>query len=118
MAKFHGIVGFVDYVETAPDVFMEVASEKEYSGDFKRKNNRFVSTTTLNDNLVINNQIEIIATPYINQHFPSIRYVRWKGTNWKVTSVDDSNYPRIVLNLGEVYNGITPETSEDQQDSP
>lgn len=113
MAKFHGIVGFVDYVETAPDVYKEVASEKEYSGEFKRKNNRFVSTTTLNDNLTINSQIEIIASPELNQHFPSIRYVRWKGTNWKVTSVDDTNYPRIVLNLGEVYDGITPKNESE-----
>ena len=114
MAKFHGIVGFVDYVETAPDVWKEVASEKEYSGDIKRKNNRYVSTTTLNDNLAINNQIEIIADPYINQHFPSIRYVNWNGCNWKVSSVEDQ-FPRLILNLGEVYDGITPKT---QSDSP
>lgn len=114
MAKFHGKVGFVDYVETAPDVWQEVASEKEYSGDIKRKNNRFVSATTLNDNLAINNQIEILADPYINQHFPSIRYVNWNGCNWKVTSVEDQ-FPRLILNLGEVYNGTTLET---EQDSP
>ena len=105
MAKFHGIVGFVDYVETKPDVYKEVTTEREYSGDLKRKNNRYVSTSTLNDNLAINNQIEIIADPYINQHFPSIRYVHWKGADWKVTSVDDSTPPKIVLTLGDVYNG-------------
>lgn len=105
MAKFHGMVGFVDYEETSPSVFKEVASEREYSGELIRKNNRFVSGQSINDNLVINNQISIIADPYINQHFPSIRYVNWKGANWKVTSVDDSNFPRIILTLGDVYNG-------------
>ena len=105
MAKFHGIVGFVDYVETSPDVWQEVTSEREYSGDLIRKNNRYVAGQSINDNLVINNQISIIADPYINQHFPSIRYVTWKDCKWKVTSVDDSKFPRLILTLGDVYNG-------------
>ena len=109
MGKFHGMVGFVDYVESAPDVWKEVPYEKEYSGELIRKSNRsVVSTTTTNDNLVINNQISIIADPFMNAHFPSIKYVNSNGANWKVVSADDSNYPRIILNLGEVYHGITP----------
>lgn len=105
MAKFHGIVGFAIYEEKAPDVFKEVTVERQYSGDVLRKNNRYVAGQSINDNLVINNQISIIADPFINQHFPSIRYVNWKGANWKVTSADDSNPPRIILTLGDVYNG-------------
>lgn len=105
MAKFHGFVGFVEYVETSPDVWKEVATEREYSGDLIRKNNRYVAGQAINDNLVINNQISIIADPYINQHFPSIRYVVWRGAKWKVTSVDDSKFPKTILTLGEVYNG-------------
>lgn len=104
MAKFHGIVGFVDYVEKKPGVFKEIASEKPYSGDVIRKSNRSVSTSTINDNLVINVQLSIIADPYINQHFPSIKYVTWNGSSWKVTNVEP-NYPRMIITLGEVYNG-------------
>ena len=104
MAKFHGIVGFVYYEETKPGVIKEVVNEREYAGDIKRKSNRFVSGQQINDNLAINNQIEIIADPYINQHLPSIKYVEWNGTKWKVTSVEDQ-FPRLVLTLGEVYNG-------------
>lgn len=113
MAKFHGFIGFVEYVETAPDVYQEVASEREYSGDIKRKINRYVSvTTSINDNITLNNQIEILADPYLNQHFPSIKYVRWNGCNWKVTTVEDQ-FPRLILNIGEVYNGITPKTESE-----
>ena len=104
MARFHGKVGFVDFAETSPGVYTEVVNEREYAGDLKRKNNRFVSVAQVNDNLAINNQIEIIADPYINEHFPSIRYVEWNGTKWKVTSVEDQ-FPRLILALGEVYNG-------------
>lgn len=102
--KFVGIVGFVEYTEVKPGVFKEVATERKYAGDLKRKNNHFVSGQQINDNLAINNQIEIIADPYINEHFPSIKYVEWKGTKWKVTSVEDQ-FPRLILTMGEVYNG-------------
>lgn len=104
MDRFHGKIGFAIYEETAPSVWTPTLEEREYSGDILRNNNRFVAASTLNDNLVINNQISVIADPYINQHFPSIRYVNWKGYNWKVTSVEE-HYPRLVLTLGDVYNG-------------
>lgn len=107
MAKFHGIIGFADYEETGLDVCTPSVVEREYSGDILRKSNRYTaSTSQINDNLTINNQISIIADPYINQHFPSIRYVNWKGCNWKVESVDDQ-FPRLILTLGGVYNGET-----------
>lgn len=102
--KFHGKVGFVTYDAIRPGVWKEVVTERECAGDLKRKNNRFVSGQQINDNLAINNQIEIIADPYINEHFPSIKYVEWKGTKWKVTSVEDQ-FPRLILTMGEVYNG-------------
>ena len=105
MAKFYGKVGFIDFEETAPDVYKEVASERSYSGDILKKSNHFVEQTTLNDNLVLNLQIKIIADPYINSHFPSIKYVVYKGAAWKVTSTDDSNYPDVILTLGGLYNG-------------
>lgn len=106
MSKFHGNIGFAIYEETAPDVFKEVAVERPYSGDILRKINRSVSMQqSINDNIVLNNQISIIADPYINQHFPSIKYVVWKGAKWKVTSVDDSNPPKLILTLGDIYNG-------------
>lgn len=106
MAKFYGKVGFVEMVETRVSVFEEIPSERFYSGDVKRNNNRNVETmTSINDNIVFNTQIEIIADPYINSHFPSIRYVKWQGACWKVTSTDNINYPRIILTLGDIYNG-------------
>ena len=105
MAKFHGMIGFVTFEESVPGVYKEVTSEREYSGDIKRKINRYVPvTTSINDNIALNNQIEIIADPYINQHFPSIRYGEWNGCKWKVSSVENQ-FPRLILTLGEVYNG-------------
>lgn len=105
MAKFHGKVGFVETLETKRSVYEEVPTEREYSGDVTKNYNRSSSTDTINDNIVYSTQIEIIADPYINSHYPSIRYVKWQGATWKVTSVDPLKFPRMILTLGDIYNG-------------
>lgn len=105
MAKFHGIVGIIRLEETSPGVYEEITSEYERSGDVIRSVNRSVANDmSINDDLVINNQISIIASPLIYQNFHFIKYVTWNNVKWKVTSVTD-NYPRLILTLGDVYNG-------------
>ena len=112
MAKFHGIVGFVEMQEVRPGVWQEVATEKEYSGDVLKKIDRSVAGEYLNDNLVVNNQISIKTDPFLSQHFSSIKYVRWNNVNWKVKSIDVEP-PRLNLTLGEVYNGKQAKSAED-----
>lgn len=111
MAKFYGVVGYVDTQETAPGVYAEVATERKYYGDVLKNVKRYVSSEYLNDNLTVNNSISIMADAYAYDNFFAIRYVKWMGANWKVTDVEVQR-PRLILSLGEVYNGKTPESSD------
>lgn len=104
MAKFHGAIGFANLVETAPGVWTEEIKERTYSGDLKRNTRRLQTTDQVNDNLVISNEISIIADPYANDNFHSMRYVEFRGVKWKVTNVDATKYPRLILTVGGVYN--------------
>lgn len=105
--KFYGEIGFwKDDVEVEPGVFQPTIVERHYVGDIIRNNRRFQSAENQqNDNLVINNQIVIVADLYMQKSLSSIRYAKWEGVYWKVKSVD-VNYPSITLELGEVYDGI------------
>lgn len=105
MAKFHGIIGFVNQVETKPGVWEDVTTEKNYYGDILKNLANHQMASQLNDNFVVSDEISIIADGYFRENLSSIRYVNYMGANWKVTSIDGSNYPRIVLTLGGVYNG-------------
>lgn len=105
MAKFYGNIGFVVYTETKPGVFEEVQTEKKYFGDVLKNLARHQSANQLNDNFLISDEISIIADPFVRENLSSIRYVNYLGTNWSITNVDASNYPRLVLTLGGVYNG-------------
>ena len=55
------------------------------------------------DDIQINTRIEIVADPFAYANFAHIRYVEIWGQKWKVTGADPSNYPRIALTVGGLY---------------
>ena len=104
MAKFYGSIGFADTVEDTPGVWKEQITERRYYGDVIRNTRALQSTDQLNDNINVNNTISIVADPYANDHFHSMRYVIWQNTKWKISSVE-VQFPRLLLTLGGVWNG-------------
>jgi len=104
MAKWYGKVGYGINTETARGVWSDVITEKNYSGDMIRNSRRFVTSSSINDNISMSNEISIVADPFANQNFQSIKYVEYMGTLWKVLSVE-VQYPRLILGMGGVYNG-------------
>ena len=106
MSKFYGAIGYIAEVETAVDVVENLPIERMYRGELLRNSRSLQNGTDINDNINIGNQISILADPYANNHIHDMRYVRWRGTNWKVTNVDVQP-PRLILSLGGVYNGDT-----------
>lgn len=104
MAKFFGVIGFNEgTVETRPGVWEQQVVERQYYGDLIRNSRRLQSTDQLNDDINISNEISIVADPYANANFHSIRYVEFMGAKWKVSNVD-VQFPRLILSLGGVWN--------------
>lgn len=104
MAKWHGKVGYAETVETQPGIWEEQITERPYYGDLIRNTRRLQNSGGVNDNVNIGNQISIVADPYANQNFHSMRYAEHLGVKWKVTDVD-VQFPRLILSLGGEYNG-------------
>lgn len=105
MAKFYGLIGYANTVETAPGVYEEQITTKEYYGDLLRNSRKLqTSSDSLNDNINVANEISILADPFANNNFHSMRYVEFMGSKWKITSVD-VQFPRLILTIGGVYNG-------------
>lgn len=104
MAKFFGTIGFNEgTVETTPGVWEQQIVERQYYGDLIRNNRRLQPSNGLNDNISISNEISIVADPYANANFHSMRYVDFMGTKWKIANVD-VQFPRLILTLGGVWN--------------
>lgn len=104
MAKWYGVIGYDETLETRPGVWMNQITERNYYGDVIRNSRRLQTANQLNDNINISNEISIVADPYANQNFHAMRYVEFMGTKWKIENIT-VQYPRLILSLGGVYNG-------------
>lgn len=104
MAKFYGSIGYTETTETVPGVWTESITERKYSGDVIKNTRRWQDGENLNDNLVINNTISIVADPFAYQNFHAMRYITWMGASWKITNIEVQR-PRLILTIGGVYNG-------------
>ena len=103
MSKFYGTVGFVKTVETKPGIWEEQVEEKGYYGDLIRNIGRYNGSNKVNADFTLNNQISIVTDPYALENLQFIKFVRFLGTAWVVSSID-VEYPRLVLSLGDIYN--------------
>ena len=104
MAKWYGVLGYVDKVEKEPGVWVEGVIERPYFGDVIKNIRHLQNSGEVNDNVNVTNQISIVADPYALNHIHTLRYAEFYGANWKA-SVAEVQYPRITLTLGGLYNG-------------
>lgn len=110
MAKFYGEIGYGETIETRPGVHEDVITERKAYGDVIRNARQLQDGEYLNNNLSVSNSISIVADAYANEHFFAMRYIKWAGTLWTVSDVTVER-PRLLLRLGGVYNGPTPNTT-------
>lgn len=109
MARFSGVIGYGETVESPPDSgkWVKQVTELPYRGDVLRSTRQLEEGVDLNKNITVRNRISVVADEYATQHFFAIIYVMWQGARWTVTDVE-VQHPRLILSLGEVYNGPTP----------
>lgn len=108
MARFNDKVGYGESIEDPPDsgVWVDTITEYTYQGDVIRNARRLESGDKVNQDLTVGNSISIVADELANENFFNIKYVKWAGVLWTVTTVEVRS-PRLILSLGSVYNGPT-----------
>ena len=112
MTKFYDVVGYGNSVESpvGSGVWKDEITEYPYYGEVIDNSRRLEQGESVNKDITTGNSISILADDYAIEHFFAIRYVRWAGALWTVTTVKVKS-PRLILSLGSVYNGPTPSTS-------
>lgn len=108
MAKFLGQIGFSLTVESGPGVWDSVIVEKTYKGDIVRNSRRWDKGVDINDDLNLTNNISVVANDFLTENLSAMKYIKLHGGYWKITNVD-IEYPRVIITLGGVYNGPTPQ---------
>lgn len=106
MARFHGKIGYAETAKTAPGVSEEVITERDAYGDVVQNRSLLRAGDKVNPDVTLGNSISVVADAFAREHFLAIRYVRWAGKCWVVADTE-IQHPRLILRLGEVYNGPT-----------
>lgn len=105
MAKWFGKIGYVmPPQETEPGVWSETEIvEKDMYGDLITDRRRRQNTNEINDSITLANTLSVIADPFIEANCSYLAYVEIMGTKWKITDIDASTRPRLILTIGGVY---------------
>lgn len=101
--RFYGKVGFATEVETSPGIWKVDIVEKDYFGNLERVSyaNRG-SSSTINDDISLQNVLSLITDPFLEENLYDIKYITWKGSKWKISSVEII-HPRVKVTLGGLY---------------
>lgn len=103
MSKFFGQIGFFISEEVSPGVWEDQITERDYFGDVV-KNYRRLEGNEIVEDFNISNNISIVADPFAYENFQHMRYIRYMGAEWSISSIDVA-YPRLNLSIGGVYHG-------------
>jgi len=103
MAKFYGEIGYGATVETSPGVYGEQITARNYYGEIVKNARRVQGAESINDNINVSLEISILADPFANNNFHTMRYIQYMGAKWKITNVD-IQFPRLILTIGGIYN--------------
>jgi len=108
--KYYGNVGFTIEVEQYTDDgrptgnFLPEKHVYPYSGDVINLSSNRVPGDGANSDIKLSKRISIVGDPFAYQHFMNITYVEWMGVRYQVPSVD-VQFPRLIMEVGGVYNG-------------
>lgn len=111
MTKFFGRVGYVSSVRVG-GVVEDVPVERELYGEEKRNSRYFRQGDNVLGEVSVQTRLEVMADAFALENYRDIRYVWWAGVATTVDQVTVER-PRLILALGDRYNGPTAEVTND-----
>ena len=107
--RVSGVIGYGEQTKIRPGVVEDVIIEKKFRGETVRPpSSGHDEGGKVNDDLKVGVTLSIVAGAYHSTHVHAIRYITWQGKRWKVANVDVA-HPRLIMRLGGLYNGPTPD---------
>lgn len=102
MAKFSGLVGYVEEVEEYPGVWKPVNNPRQMRGDIIRQSSNNQNDTKVNNDVTLSHRVSLVGDAYAFDNYFNIKWVDIDGFRWRVTSVEVQR-PRILLTIGGPY---------------
>lgn len=99
---YHGKFGFVSAVDKGHGIWGKEIVERTYYGNLKRVSWHRADPQSMNPGVNISNQISVMTDAFLNDNFPDLKWVEFRGKKWAVMNVEVEP-PRIVITLGDIY---------------
>lgn len=108
--KWFGQIAFTVQSENEAGITTETLVIRDYYGDLLKvyKNDE---NNQVNLNFNVRNRISVLADPFAMNTFHSIAYITFMGAKWRVSGVE-VQFPRLLIDLGDVYNEEIEEEGE------
>lgn len=107
MVRYFDKIGYEPEGTLVDGVYTADIIERDHYGEVLRATRNLIQADKVNDDISLSNRVSIVADAFALENFAFIKYAMWNGARWTVTSVDVEP-PRLILNLGGVYNGKIP----------
>ena len=104
--RYSGKIGYAESVETAPGVWEDVITERDYIGDVIQSTETLTTASSILPEYRTTTSVSVLSDGVLKQNYSDVRYLSYLGELWTVTSAINK-WPRIEFYIGEVYNGPT-----------
>lgn len=103
--KWYGAIGFSEVKEDSenPSVYKGTITERFYKGEIFNHTIAYRFGEGRNKDLSYSQSISILADPYALEFYSQILYIVIDNVKWSISRIS-IEYPRIKLDIGEVYN--------------
>lgn len=106
--KYFGKFGYsTGQTEVSPGVMEDVIVERDYIGDVVQVTEALDVAGSVLPVYRTTTSVSVISDGVLAESYADLRYISYRGQLWTVSSVVDE-WPRLVIYMGEVYNGPTP----------
>ena len=106
--RYSGKLGLVEQTEVRPGIWEETVTEVPVLGTVRNRTETLDGADAVLPRYRTTTSVSVPARGLGQMDNSNIRYLTYKGERWQIASIVD-DYPNLVIYIGEVYNGPTPE---------
>lgn len=106
--RYSGKFGYGQSEEVRPGIWEDVITERDHIGDVVQTTEAFDVSGSVLPQYRTTTSVSVLSDGVLAESYKSLRYVTHAGERWSVASAV-LQPPRLVVYIGEVYNGPIPE---------
>lgn len=107
--RYSGKFGYAESTEEVrPGIWEDVIVERDQIGVLIQTTEAFTVANSVLPQYRTTTSVSVVSDGVTKVDYSDLRYVTHAGKRWSIGSIVEQ-YPRLIIYIGEVYNGPIPE---------